>query len=149
METALELLTKMEKEDSISLKAVTYTLVIHALCEKNRVQEALTVLDRMGDRRCSPNRVTACVLMQGVLEYDEDVKDLSKLIDKLVKLGGVSLSECFSSATVSLIRMKRSEETEKIMRMMLVRGIRPIVLHVVLFPRIYVCRKGSRLFPFV
>ncbi|CAH8277958.1 unnamed protein product [Arabidopsis lyrata] len=128
METALELLAEMEKEDGgglISPNAVTYTLVIQSFCEKKRIREALLVLDRMGDRGCTPNRVTASVLIQGVLENDEDVKDLSKLIDKLVKLGGVSLSECFSSATVSLIRMKRWEEAEKIFRLMLVRGIRP------------------------
>lgn len=128
METALELLAEMEKEDCggfISPNAVTYTLVIQAFCEKKRVPEALMILDRMGDRGCSPNRVTASVLIQGVLENDEDVKDLSKLIDKLVKLGGVTLSECFSSATVVLIRMKRWEEAEKIFRLMLVRDIRP------------------------
>jgi len=128
MERALELLAEMEKEDGgglISPNAVTYTLVIQAFCEKRRVEEALLVLDRMGNRGCMPNRVTACVLIQGVLENDEDVKALSKLIDKLVKLGGVSLSECFSSATVSLIRMKRWEEAEKIFRLMLVRGVRP------------------------
>ncbi|KAL0737321.1 hypothetical protein Bca4012_013531 [Brassica carinata] len=126
MERALELLTEMEKEDGcISPNAVTYTLVIQAFVEKKRVREALMVLDRMGDRGCSPNRVTASVLIQGVLENGEDVKDLSKLVDKLVKLGGVSLSECFSSATVSLIRLKRWEEAEKMFRLMLVRGIRP------------------------
>ncbi|CAN6802452.1 hypothetical protein Bca4012_078197 [Brassica carinata] len=128
MERALELLTEMEKEEDggfISPNAVTYTLVIQAFVEKKRVQEALMVLDRMGDRGCSPNRVTASVLIQGVLENGEDVKDLSKLIDKLVKLGGVSLSEFFSSATVSLIRLKRWEEAEKMFRLMLVRGIRP------------------------
>ncbi|XP_006282107.2 pentatricopeptide repeat-containing protein At5g47360 [Capsella rubella] len=128
MEAALELLAEMEKEDvggSISPNAVTYTLVIQAFCEKKRISEALLVLDRMGDRGCTPNRVTASVLIQGVLENNEDVKDLTKVIDKLVKLGGVSLSECFSSATVSLIRMKRWEEADKIFRLMLVRGIRP------------------------
>ncbi|XP_010484735.1 PREDICTED: pentatricopeptide repeat-containing protein At5g47360 [Camelina sativa] len=128
MEAALELLSEMEKEDgggSISPNAVTYTLVIQAFCEKKRIREALLVLDRMGDRGCTPNRVTASVLIQGVLENDEDVKDLSKLIDKLVKLGGVSLSECFSSATVSLIRLQRWGEAEKIFRLMLFRGIGP------------------------
>ncbi|KAG2264649.1 hypothetical protein Bca52824_071728 [Brassica carinata] len=61
MERALELLTEMEKEEDggfISPNAVTYTLVIQAFVEKKRVQEALMVLDRMGDRGCSPNRVT-------------------------------------------------------------------------------------------
>ncbi|CAN7026822.1 unnamed protein product [Brassica rapa subsp. trilocularis] len=129
MERALELLTEMEKEEDgggfISPNAVTYTLVIQAFVEKKRVRDALMVLDRMGDRGCSPNRVTASVLIQGVLEDGEDVKSLGKLVDKLVKLGGVSLSECFSSATVSLIRLKRWEEAEKMFRLMLVRGIRP------------------------
>ncbi|CAN8267155.1 unnamed protein product [Cochlearia groenlandica] len=127
MEKALELLAEMEKERSVvSPNAVTYTLVIQAFCEKKRVKEALMVLDRMGDRGCFPNRVTASVLIQSVVEIDdEDVQDLSKLIDKLVKLGGVSLSECFSSATVSLIRTKRMEEAERIFRLMLGRGIRP------------------------
>ncbi|KFK31385.1 hypothetical protein AALP_AA6G105100 [Arabis alpina] len=128
METVLELLAEMEKEDCggfISPNAVTYTLVIQGFCEKKRIREALMVLDRMGERGCLPNRVTASVLIQGVLQNDEDVEDLSKLIDKLVKLGGVSLSDCFSSATVSLIRMKRWEEAEKMFRLMLVRGIRP------------------------
>ncbi|VVB08240.1 unnamed protein product [Arabis nemorensis] len=128
METALELLVEMEKQDCGGLicpNTVTYTLVIQAFCEKKRIREALMVLDRMGERGCLPNRVTASVLIQGVLENDEDVKDISKLIDKLVKLGGVSLSDCFSSAIVSLIRMKRWEEAEKMFRLMLVRGIRP------------------------
>ncbi|KAL1213995.1 Pentatricopeptide repeat-containing protein [Cardamine amara subsp. amara] len=128
METVLELLGEMEKEDGdgvISPNTVTYTLVIQAFCEKKLIREALLVLDRMGDRGCLPNHVTASVLIQGVLKNDEDVKDLYELIDKLVKLGGVSLSECFSCATVSLIRMKRWEEAEKIFRMMLVREIRP------------------------
>ncbi|CAH8388805.1 unnamed protein product [Eruca vesicaria subsp. sativa] len=127
MERALELLTEMEKgEEGTSPNAVTYTLVIQAFVEKKRVGEALMVLDRMRERGCSPNRVTASVLIQGVLENGEEgVKDLSKLVDKLVKFGGVPLSECFSSAVVSLIRLKRWEEAEKMFRLMLVRGIRP------------------------
>ncbi|KAJ0240586.1 Pentatricopeptide repeat-containing protein [Hirschfeldia incana] len=127
MERALELLKEMENEDGgcVSPNAVTYTLVIQAFVEKKRVREALMVLDRMRDRGCLPNRVTASVLIQGVLENGEDVKEMSKLIDKLVKLGGVTLSDCFSSATVSLIRLKRWEEAEKMFRLMLVRGIRP------------------------
>ncbi|CAA7058863.1 unnamed protein product [Microthlaspi erraticum] len=125
MERALEVLADMEKEDGFSPNAVTYTLVIQAFCEKKRVREALMVLDKMVERGgCLPNRVTASVLIQAVLENgDEDAAE--GLIDKLVKLGGVSRSECYSSAVVSLIRLRRWEEAEKIFRMMLVRGIRP------------------------
>uniref|UniRef100_M4DLV9 Pentatricopeptide repeat-containing protein n=1 Tax=Brassica campestris TaxID=3711 RepID=M4DLV9_BRACM len=68
--------------------------------------------------RCLPNRVTASVLIQGVLENGED-------LSKLVKLGGVSLSECFSCVANTVKCMKRWEAAEKIFRLVLVRGIRP------------------------
>ncbi|XP_010534578.1 PREDICTED: pentatricopeptide repeat-containing protein At5g47360 [Tarenaya hassleriana] len=125
VEKALDLLGFMEKEGgSISPDTITYTMVIQALCERKRIREAVAILDRMEDRGCFPNRVTASILVKGFLET-EDEGELSKLVKRLAKRGGVPMDECFSSAVAWLAGMKRWEETEDLFRQMLECGMRP------------------------
>lgn len=53
------------------------------------------------------------------------MEEAYKLIDRFVAKGGVSISECYSSLVVTLLRVGKFEEAEKVFRRMLVSGLKP------------------------
>lgn len=66
-EKVLELLEEMEREGGeCTPNVITYTTIIHRFCEKGKSIEALPILDRMKSSKCSPNRVTMSVLIEGL-----------------------------------------------------------------------------------
>ncbi|KAK9927628.1 hypothetical protein M0R45_024804 [Rubus argutus] len=125
MERALKLLKEMEKEGGdCSPNVVTYTSVIQNLCDKGQSMEALLILDRMEARGCFPTRVTVSSLIKGFVEEDE-IEQVYKLIDRVVKSGSVTKNDCYSSLVVSLERVGKPEEAEKVFRTMLDSGVKP------------------------
>ncbi|PON43142.1 Pentatricopeptide repeat [Parasponia andersonii] len=124
-EKAMDLLEEMEKEGgSCSPNVVTYTSVIQRFCEKGQTLEALEVLDRMEACGCSPNRVTVGCLIERFC-VEGRVEEVYRLFDKVVKGGGVSYGECYSSLVVCLKRSRNTEEAEKVFRKMLTSGLKP------------------------
>ncbi|GFZ01133.1 tetratricopeptide repeat (TPR)-like superfamily protein [Actinidia rufa] len=99
LERALELLREMEKE-------------------------ALHILDRMEASGCSPNRVTMRTLIEGLCT-EGHTEDAYKLIDKVIAGCSVSDGECYSSLVLSLLRIKRLEEAEKLFRWMVASAVKP------------------------
>ncbi|KAE8722217.1 Pentatricopeptide repeat-containing protein [Hibiscus syriacus] len=139
-EKAMEALGEMEKVGgSCSPNVITYTSVIKSFCEKGRTMEALRILDRMGAYGCVPNRVTVITLIEGLCA-EGNVEEAHKLIDKVAG-NGVSDGECYSSLVVSLIRMRRLDEAEKVFRKMLESGTKPDGIASSVMIR-EMCRKG-------
>ncbi|KAD2805987.1 hypothetical protein E3N88_39364 [Mikania micrantha] len=125
LEKGLNLLQEMENEGgACTPTAVTYTTMIRNFCEKGRSMEALTILDRMEACGCAPNRVTTSTLINGLCQEDQ-VKEAYRLIDKLVARWSVSKSECYSSLVVTLLRVNKFEECEKVFKRMLVSDLKP------------------------
>lgn len=124
-ERALELLREMEKEGGkCTPNAITYTSVIQSLCENGKSVDALSILERMECFKCHPNRITMSVLIQGLCG-EGYIDKAFKLVSDVVAGGHVSSSECYSSLVISLLRIKRFEEAEKLFRWMLGSGVRP------------------------
>lgn len=123
-ERALELLDEMEKGHNCKPNAVTYTSVIQSFCEGGRSMEALCILDRMEASGCSPNRVTLATLVNGLC-VEECVEEAYKLIERVVGKGNVSIGESYSSLVVSLIRVGKFKEAEKVFRIMLAGAVSP------------------------
>ncbi|KAL5570015.1 hypothetical protein UlMin_026590 [Ulmus minor] len=124
-EKALELLGKMEKEGGkLCPTVVTYTSVIQRFCEKGQTMEALELLNRMEACGCAPNRVTSSFLIECFCAEGR-IEEVYNLIDKVVRGGGVSYGECYSSFVLSLRKTNKLEEAEKVFRQMLDSGMKP------------------------
>ncbi|XP_027332649.1 pentatricopeptide repeat-containing protein At5g47360 isoform X1 [Abrus precatorius] len=127
MERALELLEEMEKSGDCSPNVVTYTCVIQNFCKRGQWSEALDILDRMRAFGCHANHVTVFTLIESLCA-DGHVDEAYGLIDKFVVEHGVSYSDCHSSLVISLIKIKRLEEAEKLFRKMLAGDVKPDTL---------------------
>ncbi|KAL5972652.1 hypothetical protein ACLOJK_039457 [Asimina triloba] len=123
---ALELLQEMEgeQESGCEPNVVTYTAVIQGMFEKGRVDEALTVWDRMRVKGCLPNWVTISTVINGLCVAGR-VKDAYEVIERMVVEGSATSDQCYSSLVVSLLRIKDLLEAEKLVRKMLESGVRP------------------------
>lgn len=122
---ALEFLGEMEKEGGeCTPNVITYTSVIQSFCEKGKSIEALCILDRMRSYKCSPNRVTISILIKGLCT-EGHIDEAYKLVDTIIGGSHVSAGECYNSLVISLLRVKRVEDAEKLFRWMLDNAVKP------------------------
>ncbi|XP_021848814.1 pentatricopeptide repeat-containing protein At5g47360 [Spinacia oleracea] len=124
-ERALELLAEMEKEGGeCTPNVITYTSVIQSLCENGKSMQALPILERMESFKCHPNRITMSVLIQGLCG-EGYIDKAFKLVSNVVVGSHVPRGECYSSLVISLLRIKRFEEADKLFMWMLGSDMRP------------------------
>ncbi|KAL2458746.1 Pentatricopeptide repeat-containing protein [Forsythia ovata] len=124
LEKALEFLGKMEKEDEdCRPNVVTYSTLIKGFVEKGRAMEALGVLDRMEDTGVQPNRVTITALIDGLCK-EGLVEEARNIIDR-VSGGSEQHNKFYGLLVVSLCRIGKTKEAEKIFRMMIASGMKP------------------------
>ncbi|XP_061371897.1 pentatricopeptide repeat-containing protein At5g47360 [Gastrolobium bilobum] len=127
MERALELLDEMEKGGDCSPNVVTYTSLIQSFCKRGQWTEALDILDRMKAFGCLANHVTVFTLIESLCAEGR-VEEAFRLIDKFVVEHSVSYGDCYSSLVISLIRIKKPEEAERLFREMLAGEFKPDTL---------------------
>lgn len=127
MEKALELLDEMEKGGDCCPNVVTYTSLIQGFCKRGKWTEALGILDRMRAFGCFANHVTVFTLIESLC-IEGRVEEAYKLVDKFVVEHGVSRGDSYSSLVISLIRIKKLEEAEKLFKEMLDGEIKPDTL---------------------
>ena len=123
MERALELLDEMEKGGVCTPNVVTYTSVIQSFCKRGQWKEALDILDRMKAFGCHANHVTVFTLVESLCAGGH-VEQAYGLFDKFVVEHGVSYGDFYSSLVISLIRIKKLEEAEKLFKEMLAGDVR-------------------------
>ncbi|KAK7405532.1 hypothetical protein VNO78_06918 [Psophocarpus tetragonolobus] len=123
MERALVLLDEMEKSGDCSPNIVTYTSVIQSFCKRGQWREALGILDRMKAFGCYANHVTVFTLVESLCAKGH-VEEAYGLINKFVVEHGVSYGDFYSSVVISLIRIKKLEEAEKLFKEMLAGDVR-------------------------
>lgn len=126
-ERALELLDEMEKSQDCSPNAVTYTSLIQSFCKRGQWTQALDILDRMAAFGCHANHVTVFTFVESLCAEGR-VEQAYGLIDKFVVEHGVSYGDCYSSLVISLIRIKKLEEAEKLFKELLAGDVRPDTL---------------------
>ncbi|WOH11228.1 hypothetical protein DCAR_0830708 [Daucus carota subsp. sativus] len=142
LDKALQLLGEMEKEGGASKpNVITYTSVIQSYCENGKSLEALSILDRMVANGSVPNRVTASTLINGLC-LEGHVNEVYKLICRFVGEGFVSDTECYSALVVSLMRVEKIPEAEKVFRKMLATSVSPNSLASSLLIK-KLCSKGQ------
>lgn len=142
LDKALQLLGEMEKEGGESKpNVITYTSVIQSYCEIGKSMEALGILDRMVANGSVPNRVTASTLINGLCSEGR-VNEVYDLIDRVVGEGFVSSTECYSALVVSLMRIEKFSEAEKVFRSMLATSVYPDSLASSLLIK-KLCSKGQ------
>ncbi|XVF13435.1 hypothetical protein REPUB_Repub08aG0207500 [Reevesia pubescens] len=105
---------------------ITNVAMIKGFCNVGRLEDACVLFQVMTGNGCFPNVVAYSALLEGIWALCEGhVEEAYKLIDKVVNGGGVSDGDCFSSLVVSLIRINRLDEAEKLFRKMLASGAKP------------------------
>nr|CAD1832937.1 unnamed protein product [Ananas comosus var. bracteatus] len=143
---AAKLLAQMEQQDEglpssvCAPNVVTYTCLIKCLCEKNRLQEALALLDRMGKRGVLPNQVLIRTLLNGLCAGGR-VDGAYDLIENVVGAGTISSNSCYSLLVTCLIKIHSLDEAEGLLRKMIEKGIKPSGLAFNSLVR-ELCRKG-------
>ncbi|KAL2551918.1 Pentatricopeptide repeat-containing protein [Forsythia ovata] len=85
--------------------------------------EALGVLDRMEDTGLQPNGVIITALIDG-LSKEGRVEEARKVIDR-VSIGSEKHNKFYGLLVVSLCRIGKTKEAEKIFRMMIASGMKP------------------------
>nr|KYP67883.1 Pentatricopeptide repeat-containing protein At5g47360 family [Cajanus cajan] len=123
MDRALELLDEMEKGGDCTPNVVTYTSVIQSFCKRGQWTEALDILDRMRALGCNANHVTVFTFVESLCAEGR-VEEAYELMDKFAVEHGVSYGDCYSSLVISLIRIKKLEEAEKLFKEMLAGDVK-------------------------
>ncbi|KAJ1381058.1 Tetratricopeptide-like helical domain superfamily [Sesbania bispinosa] len=124
LERALELLDEMEKGEDCRPNVVTYTSLIQNFCKRGQLTEALNILDRMRTFGCLANNVTVSTLIESLCAKG-CVEEAYRLVDKFIVEHGVSYGDCYNSLVISLIRIKKLEEAEKLFRELLAGEVKP------------------------
>ncbi|CAO2813360.1 unnamed protein product [Amaranthus hypochondriacus] len=124
-EKAFELLAEMEKEGGeCTPNVITYTSVIQSLCDNGKSIKSLSILERMEGFKCHPNRITISVVVQGLC-VEGYIDKAFELVRNVISGGHVSSSDCYSSLVISMTRIKRFEEAQKLFTWMLDNDVRP------------------------
>ncbi|KAM0953124.1 putative tetratricopeptide-like helical domain superfamily [Dioscorea sansibarensis] len=123
---AMEILGEMEHagDPACSPNVVTYTCLMKWLCENGKLEDAMGVLDRMRSHDCQPNRVTVRTLLAGFCSQGQ-LDNAYELVDRMVGEGSISSEQCHSLLIMCLLSIDDSIAAERVMRMMLERGLRP------------------------
>ncbi|KAL6965968.1 hypothetical protein U1Q18_047589 [Sarracenia purpurea var. burkii] len=119
-------LFKVMKGHGCFPNAVAYTTLLDGVCRFGSLEVALDLLQEMenegGD--CSSNVGDNQHFDKGGLCTEGHLEEAYKLIDKVVAGGSVSNGECNSSLVVSLLRIKKLVEPEKLFRGMLASAMK-------------------------
>ncbi|PNT77843.1 hypothetical protein BRADI_1g69390v3 [Brachypodium distachyon] len=104
---------------------VSYTCLVKCLCEKGRVAEALSVLDRMIARGVMPNRVFLRTLIDGFCA-DRRVGLVAKaydVVERVVGDGTLSSEQCYNVLLVGLCGAGMSGEAEGLAHRMMKKEV--------------------------
>jgi pentatricopeptide repeat protein len=101
---------------------VTYTCLLKCLCGKGKLEDALSVLDRMAARGVLPNRVFMQTLVEGICA-EQRVADAYAVVERLVGDGNLSSEQCYNVLLVCLWRVGMAAESEGLAQRMVKKGV--------------------------
>uniref|UniRef100_A0ACD5X1Y0 Uncharacterized protein n=1 Tax=Avena sativa TaxID=4498 RepID=A0ACD5X1Y0_AVESA len=104
---------------------VSYTCLVKSLCERGRMVEALTVLDRMVARGVMPNRVFVRTLVDGFCAAggDGSLANAYGVVERLVMDGTLSSGQCYNVLLVALSGARMAGEAEGLAQRMMKKGV--------------------------
>ncbi|KAF8094622.1 hypothetical protein N665_0358s0004 [Sinapis alba] len=124
---ALRVFGVMSREEASAPNSVTYSNLIHGLCEVERLDEAFGFKDRMGENGCQPSTRTYTVLIKALCDRGLVDKGFS-LFDEMVGKGCKANVHTYTVLIDGLCRDGKIEEANGICRKMVEDGIYPSVV---------------------
>lgn len=88
---------------------VTYSILIHGLCNKRDLEKANDLFQEMEERGCAPNVVTYNTLMRGFFLNNE----LPKVVELLHKMVEKNVSPDASTASIVVDVLSKDEKYRK------------------------------------
>lgn len=85
LKEAFRVFDVMSKEDSFRPNSVTFSTLIHGLCEVGRLDEAFSLKDEMCEKGCQPSTRTYTVLIKALCDISLTDKALSLFDEMVVK----------------------------------------------------------------
>ncbi|CAN8260171.1 unnamed protein product [Cochlearia groenlandica] len=127
LEDALKVFDVMSKEETCAPNSVSYSVLIHGLCQIERLEEAFGFKDRMCEKGCKPSTRTYTVLIKALC--DRGLIDRAfKLFDEMIDVGCKPNIHTYTVLIDGLCRDGKIEEANGIFRKMVKDGIFPSVV---------------------
>ncbi|XP_010464347.1 PREDICTED: pentatricopeptide repeat-containing protein At3g07290, mitochondrial-like isoform X1 [Camelina sativa] len=124
---ALKVFDVMSREGSCSPNSVSYSILIHGLCEVGRLEEAFGFKDQMGEKGCYPSTRTYTVLIKALCDRGLIDKAFN-LLDEMIARGCKPNAHTYTVLIDGLCRDGKVEEANGVFRNMVVDGIFPSVV---------------------
>ncbi|XP_031285574.1 pentatricopeptide repeat-containing protein At3g07290, mitochondrial isoform X2 [Pistacia vera] len=141
LQEAFKVFEIMSKEDGCRPNSVTFSTLIHGLCEVGRLEEAFSLKEEMSEKGCQPSTRTYTVLIKALCDFALTDKALG-LLDEMVVKGCKPNVHTYTVLIDRLCREGKIEEANAMFREMLQYDLFPgIVTYNVLINGY--CKQGQ------
>ncbi|CAA7050917.1 unnamed protein product [Microthlaspi erraticum] len=124
---ALKVFGVMSREESSAPNSVSYSILIHGLCQVGRLEEAFGLKAQMSEKSCQPSTRTYTVLIKALCDRGLIDKAFN-LLDEMVARGCKPNVHTYTVLIDGLCRDGKIEEANGICRKMVKEGIFPSVI---------------------
>ncbi|XP_034690458.1 pentatricopeptide repeat-containing protein At3g07290, mitochondrial [Vitis riparia] len=124
---AFRVFEKMSKEESCRPNSVTYSILIHGLCEAGRLEEAFQLKQEMVEKGCQPSTRTYTVLIKAKCDIGMTDKAM-KMLDEMATKACVPNVHTYTILIDRLCREGKIEEANGVFRKMLKHGLCPGII---------------------
>ncbi|KAK6286697.1 hypothetical protein POUND7_012876, partial [Theobroma cacao] len=121
---AFRVLDVMSKRDGCGANSVTYSILIHGLCEVGRVEEAFSLKEGMKEKGCQPSTRTYTVLVKALCDNGliGSLKLANGLWGKMIKKGINPDEVTFTALMDGFCKIGNTGDASKLFKMMIVNG---------------------------
>lgn len=124
---ALKVFDVMSREGTCPPNSVSYSILIHGLCEVGRLEEAFGLKDQMGEKGCQPSTRTYTVLIKALCDRGLIDKAFN-LLDEMTARGCKPNVHTYTVLIDGLCRDGKIQEANGVCRKMVKDGIFPSVI---------------------
>ena len=124
---AFRVFEKMSQEESCRPNSVTYSILIHGLCEAGRLEQAFQLKQEMIERGCQPSTHTYTVLIKAMCDIGMIDKAMN-MLDEMITKACVPNVHTYTILIDRLCREGKTEEANGVFRKMLKDGLFPGVV---------------------
>ncbi|KAL1211950.1 Pentatricopeptide repeat-containing protein [Cardamine amara subsp. amara] len=127
LKDALQVFGVMSREETCAPNSVSYSILIHGLCEVGRLEEAFGLKDQMREKGCQPSTRTYTVLIKALCDRVLIGKAFN-FLDEMIARGCKPNVHTYTVLIDGLCRDRKIEEANGVCRKMVNDGIFPSVI---------------------
>ncbi|KAE8659317.1 Pentatricopeptide repeat-containing protein [Hibiscus syriacus] len=114
----------MSESDGCGANSVTYSILIHGLCENGRVEEAFALKEGMSQKGCQPSTRTYTVLVKALCD-DGSIGKALDLVSEMIGKGCKPNVYTYTVLIDGLCREGKIEEGNGMLKQMVKEGVYP------------------------